>query len=873
MARSEGSKRATIIVLIIIMVAALCIAGFSIVDANIRNAQDRESQSILNQMQSEVYDLMIIAQEAAAGDENALFILPDLKNQILGLMSQFNSSEDEIEDNSRATLSNQINIISENIDVIESQTDNVLFLYDQLAILEASIPQIQQAYTNIVDTMLQAESPSDRVAEAQAQVWRAERLLTSLNRILSGTDDAVASAEQFRQDVLVFNQILIGMQEGNLIMGISRVESPEARLLLEQVDSQFSELNQSIESVISASPALGQIAQASSLILDTAASLLQSTTAVSDEISALADNVQKRPLSTAFTTLVAASVVVLVLFILGVQIYFNTRKNLVSTEDTNERNQEAILRLLDEIADLGEGDLTVHATVTEDFTGAIADSINYAIEQLRELVARVASTAESVAASSNETRATSLRLSEASEHQATQIANASSSINEISENLSKVSENAEQLANTAQRSVTVARNGASVVQNTIEGMNNIREQIQDTSKRIKRLGESSQEIGDIVSLINEIADQTNILALNASIQAAMAGEAGRGFAVVADEVQGLAERAAASTRQIENLVKTIQSDTNEAVASMEQTTAEVVRGAQLANNAGNALNDIQTTSENLATLILAIAKETQNQSQSAESIVGSMRVIQDISAQTLEGTTESARAVGELSEQADELRQSIADFKLPDAMQPESIEEAPDEDLAMGVDEMSFVDVEEDQVSDDAQSMDDYDSAILGPDQEESEETTSFDADSSDDSDEDADLDVEFADDFDVNVDEVQLSKDSEEDEDSYDEALDEVDFADVDDQDDDQDIDIEADSHNAEDPTDTGVEAEDFEATMIMEAADLEINDDQQSAKEKSTEKEITIENDDEDTDFSFDDEDFLSFDLDDDEEEEKKK
>ena len=872
MARSEGSKRATIIVLIIIMVAALCIAGFSIVDANIRNAQDRESQSILNRMQSEVYDLMIIAQEAAAGDENALFILPDLKNQILGLMSQFNSSEDEIEDNSRATLSNQINIISENIDVIESQTDNVLFLYDQLAILQASIPQIQQAFTNIVDTMLQAESPSDQVAEAQAQVWRAERLLTSLNRILSGTDDAVASAEQFRQDVLVFNQILIGMQEGNLIMGISRVESPEARLLLEQVDSQFSELNQSIESVISASPALGQIAQASSLILDTAASLLQSTTGVSDEISALADNVQKRPLSTAFTTLVAASVVVLVLFILGVQIYFNTRKNLVSTEDTNERNQEAILRLLDEIADLGEGDLTVHATVTEDFTGAIADSINYAIEQLRELVARVASTAESVAASSNETRATSLRLSEASEHQATQIANASSSINEISENLSKVSENAEQLANTAQRSVTVARNGASVVQNTIEGMNNIREQIQDTSKRIKRLGESSQEIGDIVSLINEIADQTNILALNASIQAAMAGEAGRGFAVVADEVQGLAERAAASTRQIENLVKTIQSDTNEAVASMEQTTAEVVRGAQLANNAGNALNDIQTTSENLATLILAIAKETQNQSQSAESIVGSMRVIQDISAQTLEGTTESARAVGELSEQADELRQSIADFKLPDAMQPESIEEAPDEDLAMGVDEMSFVDVEEDQVSDDAQSMDDYDSAILGPDQEESEETTSFDADSSDDSDEDADLDVEFADDFDVNVDEVQLSKDSEEDEDSYDEALDEVDFADVDDQDDDQDIDIEADSHNAEDPTDTGVEAEDFEATMIMEAADLEINDDQQSAKEKSTEKEITIENDDEDTDFSFDDEDFLSFDLDDDEEEKKK-
>lgn len=854
------------------MVAALGVAGFSIVDANIRTAEDRESQSILNQMQSEVYDLMIIAQEAAAGDENALFILPDLKNQIRGLMSQFNATEDEIAEESRATLNNQISIIAENIDTIEAQTENVLFLYDQLSILEASIPQIQQAYTTVVDTMLQAESPPDQVAEAQAQVWRAERLLTSLNRILGGSDDAVASAEQFRQDVLVFNQVLTGMREGNLIMGITRVESPEARLLLEQVDNQFAELNQSIESVISASPSLGQISQSSSVILDTAAALLQSTTAISDEISALADNIQKRPLSTAFTTLVAASVVVLVLFILGVQIYFNTRKNLVSTEDTNERNQEAILRLLDEIADLGEGDLTVHATVTEDFTGAIADSINYAIEQLRGLVARVATTAESVAASSNETRATSLRLSEASEHQATQIANASSSINEISENLSKVSENAEQLANTAQRSVTVARNGASVVQNTIEGMNNIREQIQDTSKRIKRLGESSQEIGDIVSLINEIADQTNILALNASIQAAMAGEAGRGFAVVADEVQGLAERAAASTRQIENLVKTIQSDTNEAVASMEQTTAEVVRGAQLANNAGNALNDIQTTSENLATLILAIAKETQNQSKSAESIVGSMRVIQDISAQTLEGTTESARAVGELSEQADELRQSIADFKLPDAMQPESIVNSVDDDLPAGVDEMSFVDVEEDSESSNSGILDDE--MILG---EEDDETTSFEADSHESSDDDADLDVDFIDDFDTGTDDTELAANA--DIETADESLDEVDFTEFDDERDETEATVSLDVGSEAEAADSDVssgenetaEADDFEATMIMEAPDLqseEETDDSEKPEEKKTDKDP--EQDDEDEmDFSFDDEDFLSFDID---EEEKK-
>lgn len=854
MARAAGSRNITMIILIILMIIGIGVSGFSIFDQNIRASQDRESQSILNQMQSEVYDLMIIAQEAAGGDENALFILPDLKNQIIGLESQFNASEDEIEQSSRDELGGEIDIIADNIDAIEAQTENVLFLYDQLSILEASIPQVQQAYTTVVDTMLIAGSPSDQVAEAQAQVWRAERLLTSLNRILIGSTDAVAAAEQFRQDVLVFNQVLVGMKEGNMILGISRVESEDARLLLDQVEAQFADLNDSIESVIAASPALGEISQASALILDAAAAMLQSTAAVSDEITALADNLEKRPFSTAVATLAGASLVVFSLFVLGIQLYFNTRRNLLTTETTNEKNQEAILRLLDEIADLGEGDLTVHATVTEDFTGAIADSINYAIEQLRGLVSRVASTAENVAASSSETRATSLRLSEASEHQATQITDASSSINEISENLSKVSENAEQLANTAQRSVTVARNGANVVQNTIEGMNNIREQIQDTSKRIKRLGESSQEIGDIVSLINEIADQTNILALNASIQAAMAGEAGRGFAVVADEVQGLAERAAASTRQIENLVKTIQSDTNEAVASMEQTTAEVVRGAQLANNAGNALNDIQSTSENLATLILAIAKETQDQSQSADRIVGSMRVIQDISSQTLEGTTESARAVGELSDQADELRQSIADFKLPDAMRPESVPSASesDEDLMSAMDGAEFVDAEEDQNERNvSEGLLDETMILDASDIDESIDEAKKDS-------EDDDINMDFAAELDDPNDASEASEEQPS-ESSDDEPVDFDDFDDFGL----EDIEIEEETEaDAEEPA-----QEDSEATVAMEALDLDSAGAESATEETSSEE----SSEDDDDEFSFSDDDFLSFDLDEDEEKNK--
>lgn len=335
-------------------------------------------------------------------------------------------------------------------------------------------------------------------------------------------------------------------------------------------------------------------------------------------------------------------------------------------EEENEKSQSAILRLLDELSDLAEGDLTVNATVTEDFTGAIADSVNYAILQLRELVSAINTTADRVAQSSAQTQNTAVELAEASEHQAQEIAGVSAAINQMAVSIDQVSANASESAAVAQRSVAIAYNGAEVVQRTITGMNTIREQIQETSKRIKRLGESSQEIGDIVSLINDIADQTNILALNAAIQASMAGEAGRGFAVVADEVQRLAERSASATRQIETLVKTIQADTNEAVASMESTTSEVVKGANLARDAGEALQEVQTVSNTLADLIQNISNAAQQQATSAGHISGTMNVIQDITSQTSSGTLATARSVGRLNEMAAELQEKVLDFKLGD---------------------------------------------------------------------------------------------------------------------------------------------------------------------------------------------------------------
>jgi twitching motility protein PilJ len=341
------------------------------------------------------------------------------------------------------------------------------------------------------------------------------------------------------------------------------------------------------------------------------------------------------------------------------------RKRYQTTMELNNRNQEAIMRLLDEMGSLAEGDLTVKATVTEDMTGAIADSINFAVEQLRSLVTTINDTSVQVASSAQETQATAMHLAEAAEHQAQEISSASDRISEIAASINQVSKNSAESAEVAQRSVQIATNGAGVVRQTIQGMDNIRDQIQETSKRIKRLGESSQEIGSIVELINDISEQTNILALNAAIQAASAGEAGRGFAVVADEVQRLAERSSNATKRIESLVQTIQADTNEAVSSMEQTTSEVVAGARLAEDAGTALGEIEKVSSDLSGLIQGISAASQQQSGAAANITQAMNTIQQITSQTTQGANQTAESIGNLAQLAADLRRSVADFKLP----------------------------------------------------------------------------------------------------------------------------------------------------------------------------------------------------------------
>ena len=552
--------------------------------------------------------------------------------------------------------------VSTNVDLITSQQKLINQLYDTNIAIGESIPGIQAEYNLMVDQMARLNMPSSQVVIAKNQVFIAERILRSISSVLVGTENARASADDFSADIETFGAYLNAQLNGSADLGVERISDPSLRESVDSIKSEYDEvLKTAASTVFKNANQIVKVRQASSQIFSQSDDMLKSL----DNLSDKADS--------GWSSVIPAVLLLLFLtgFILSVARLLAIRnlleKNRVTRlQDEYDRNQNAILRLLDEIADLADGDLRSYATVSEDFTGAIADSINFAIDQLRDLVSRITDTSQEVARYTQNTQTITNQLAEASEHQAQEIAGASAAINEMAVSIDQVSANAAESAEVAERSVQIASNGADVVNRSIVGMDTIREQIQETSKRIKRLGESSQEIGNIVSLINDIADQTNILALNAAIQASMAGEAGRGFAVVADEVQRLAERSASATKQIEGLVKTIQTDTNEAVISMEQTTSEVVRGANLAKDAGVALDEIQSVSNNLAKLIANISNAAKLQSASASHIANTMNVVQEITSQTTTATFDTARSVSELANMAESLRESVSDLKLPE---------------------------------------------------------------------------------------------------------------------------------------------------------------------------------------------------------------
>lgn len=652
-------------VLVVLLVGFLVLIPITYLMVQKGLERDQQYLQQAAELRAQAYRLTALSRDAVGGDEAAFTQLESAVGNMATTWDALRSSDPR----TRSVLGPEFaaynsvwNSVRSDAQTILTNQDTIVFLNEVGATLNETLPELQSEHNNIVEILLENNAPAEQVSQAQMQSWRAERIGRNVDKMLRGDSDADRAADQFNLDANIYGRVLKAMQEGDEVMGISRITNEQAQQSLAEIAELFDFVSSSVQEIFEGSPALLSALRANDSILDNTPRLLEALTNIADKISVQAS--QRQPNN--MTILALAVGAVLSIAAIGILLYRGTRRRLVETADTNERNQNAILRLLDELADLADGDLTTTATVTEDFTGAIADSINFTIDQLRVLVARINETAVDVSAAAQETQQTALHLAEASEHQAQEIAGASAAVNEMAVTIDQVSANASESAAVAERAVSIATKGSKVVQNTIHGMDTIREQIQDTSKRIKRLGESSQEIGDIVSLINDIADQTNILALNAAIQASMAGDAGRGFAVVADEVQRLAERSAAATKQIEALVKTIQNDTNEAVISMEQTTSEVVRGARLAQDAGVALEEIETVSNNLAELIQNISNAARQQASSAGHISNTMNVIQEITTQTSAGTGATAQSIGNLAEMAQDLRESVAGFKLPE---------------------------------------------------------------------------------------------------------------------------------------------------------------------------------------------------------------
>ena len=559
--------------------------------------------------------------------------------------------------------------LAKNAEQIVASEPAVLALAGNADNFVGAVPQLQAQLNEVVRAMTAGGAQSAQIYNGLQQVVVVGTMARRVTEIRAGGASASGAGDALARDMTVFGQVLEGLRNGNDELGIAAVRNAGVQTALEQSANQWAKMKKDADAILASSRNLFAAQSSAAALTGGSDRMLDNSRKLFEAFSAFGSTRDTRIFPNFWWSVVfgALSVLSIIGFVWSTVRSRSREQELryQTQVEFNSRNQQAIMRLLDEISSLGEGDLTVKASVTEDMTGAIADAINYAVDELRHLVTTINDISSKVAVSAQETQATAMQLAEAAGHQADEITSASDRIGEIANSIEQVSRNSSESAEVAQRSVVIATEGAGVVRQTIQGMDQIRDQIQETSKRIKRLGESSQEIGSIVELINDISEQTNILALNAAVQAASAGEAGRGFAVVADEVQRLAERTSGATRRIEGLVQTIQADTNEAVTSMEHTTAEVVSGARLAEDAGTALTEIERVSNALNNLIKNISIAAHQQSAAATDITQTMGVIRQITGQTSQGAGQTAESLGQLNQLAAELRRSVADFKLP----------------------------------------------------------------------------------------------------------------------------------------------------------------------------------------------------------------
>ncbi|MHB1586228.1 MAG: methyl-accepting chemotaxis protein [Acidiferrobacteraceae bacterium] len=623
---------------------------------------DRDSQYIAQSSQLLMLSQRIAkdAREAALGRTAAFYSLRHSRNEFASVIDTLASGNAAMTLPAtpapvRPALNRVIKSwgrMRKNVDQILKQAEPVLTMKDHVVAINQGMPLLAVQWGEIMQKAITAHASPALLYLMGRQAVLAERIAKDVNLFSVGGHSAPVAAAEFAKDM----NVMAATQEHILAQAPASL-----RPKIQDAITTFSEVSPHITGILNTAAQLYVSQRASQATFRESDPLLHRSMKLVAAYTALAQS-QK---SLRVLGYIMAAVALALASLYGFQMFGDERKRAREGAEKNRQTQDAILKLLDEMGDLADGDLTIQPQVTEQITGAIADSINFAVKEMRNLVMRINAAAQQVTVASEKSRHTATELASAASRQVTQITETTERVQAMARSMEEMSLSAGRSAEVAQGSVLTAKRGTEAVQNTIQGMDEMREQIQETAKRIKRLGESSQQIGEIVELINDIAEQTNILSLNAAIQAAMAGEAGRGFAVVADEVQRLAERSSEATKQISDLVKTIQADTNEAIASMEKATHGVVTGTRLADAAGQALTEIESVSQQLSDLIVNIAHSALQQSETATHVSGSMGQIQETTNLTAVGTRQTTESIMKLSELARELQASVSGFKLP----------------------------------------------------------------------------------------------------------------------------------------------------------------------------------------------------------------